>query len=479
MKKIKYIILSVVASTFLLQSCSEDKMDDINGNKNNPENMDSKYIITDVLTNTSFSVVGADLAFYASIYTELLGGAYAQMYNAQIRDGEPQLSSTYNNSWNNIYRNLRSLKIVREKCSPGGKEAGNYHTLGIAEIMNAYNLAVLTDLWGDVPYSEALSPKGNPQAKLDKQKDIYVEIFRLLDSGIANLKKDSNFANLSNQDLIYRGDLNKWIKTAYGLKARYLMRLSAVSPDYQGVLDNVNLSFTNGAEDFSFQNDKVSYPFYLFKVDRDNLFASKTFYDLLRSYDEKDPRLVDYFVANKGKSDLLDHSKEVKQSQGAYARSGLSDGIKNKSNAIYLLSYHEVLFLKAEAEARLGNSAEAVKTLNTAIVAGLNKKQSFVYPAYDRKVADGLNGQALLKRIASEKYISFYEVESIEAYNDIRRWKAMGENLIELKHNEPNKFPKRYSYGNSDVTNNDHIKAIFGDGSYVYSEDVWWAKGTR
>ncbi|MDM1368137.1 SusD/RagB family nutrient-binding outer membrane lipoprotein [Myroides marinus] len=479
MKKIKYIILSVVSSAFLLQSCSEDKMDDINGNKNNPEYVESKYILTDVMTNTSFSVVGADLAYYASIYTELLGGGYAQMYNAQIRDGEPQLSSTYNNSWNNIYRNLRSLKMIREKCAPGGSEVGNYHTLGIAEIMNAYNLAVLTDLWGDVPYSEALSPKGNPQAKLDKQKDIYLEIFRLLDSGIENLKKQSDYPNLTKQDLIFSGNLDKWIKTAYGLKARYLMRLSAVNPNYQGVLDNIALSFGSSAEDFSFRDAKVSYTFYLFRVDRDNLYGSKTFYDLLKNYDEKDPRLIDYFVANKGKTNLIDHSGNVVQSQGEYVRSGLSEGSANKNNAIYLLSYHEILFLKAEAQARLGNNAEAVKTLNLAIKAGLTKKQSLTYPTYNREVADGLTGQALLKRIANEKYISFYEIESIEAYNDIRRWKAMGENLIELKHKDPNKFPKRYSYGNSDVTNNDHIKAIFGDGSYVYSEDVWWAKGTR
>lgn len=478
MKKVKHILLSIVAAAFLFQSCSEDKMDDINKNENNPEYMESKYIITDVMNNTAFSVTGADLAFYASVYTELLGGTSAQMYQAEIREGEPQLSTTYNNSWNNVYRNLRSLKIIKNKCSDGGTESGNYHTLGIAQILNAYNLAVLTDLWGDVPYSEALSV-ANPQPKLDKQKDIYKEIFDLLDAAIVNLKKESNFSSLKNQDLIYRGDVSNWIKTAYGLKARYIMRLSAVSPDYQSVLDNVALSFKSGSEDFAYQNDKVGYSFYTFRVDRDNLFASKTLYDIMKKYDENDPRLKDYFVPKDGNVVLVDHSGTITQSQNVYSRSGLSDGAANASNATYMLSYHELLFLKAEAEVRLGKDQDAIKSLELAVAASLNKKQTFKYPSYTRNIPEDLKGDALLKRIGNEKYISFFETESIEAYNDIRRWKAMGNGLVELKHKDPTKFPKRYTYGNSEVSNNPNVGNTFGDGSYVYHEDVWWAGGTK
>ncbi|MDM1493974.1 SusD/RagB family nutrient-binding outer membrane lipoprotein [Myroides odoratimimus] len=480
MKKIKYILLSVVMSSFVFQACSEDKMDDINKDKNNPENMESKYIITDVMTNTAFSVTGSDLAFYASIYSELLGGGHAQMHNAQIRDGEPTLSSTYNNSWNNIYRNLRSLKLIISKCSEGGSESGNYHTKGIAQILTAYNLAVLTDLWGDVPYSEALDPSNNFQPKVDKQEEIYKEIFTLLDASIENLNQKSVYAALGQQDLVYRGDIAKWKKVAYGLKARYLMRLSVVSPDYQSVIDNVDLSYKNETEDFSFQNDKIIYPFHRFSGDRDALFSSKTLYDIINRLDSKDPRLADYMGVNDANEVvLIDHSKEVKNSQSTYSRSGLSDASGNSFNSIYMQSYHEILFLKAEAQARLGKTSDAIATLELACKAALNKKQSFKYPDYKRVIPSNLTGKDLLRRIAEEKYISFFEIESIEAYNDIRRWMAMGENLIVLQHKDSNKFPQRYTYGNSDVSNNPNITILFGDGSYVYSESVWWAKGTR
>lgn len=479
MKRITYILASIVLGALALQSCSEDKMDDINKNQNNPEFMESKYIITEVMVSTGFSVTGSDLAFYSSVYTELMGGAFNQLYSAQERQGEPMSSTTYNNSWNSIYRNLRGLATIERKCSDGGEEAGNYHTLGIAQILKAYNLAILTDLFGDVPYSEALSPILNPQAKLDKQEDIYKAIFQLLDDAIVNLGKQSEYDPIGKQDMLYAGgNTESWTKAAYGLKARYLMRLSAKSPDYQGVIDNVDKSYTSSGQDLSFVSSGVEYPFYAFHASRASLFSSKTYYDLMKSLDPVDPRLEDYFVKVGGQVVLVDHSTRVTQSQSTYSPSGLSLGNANANNAVYLQSYHELLFLKAEAQARLGDP-EAVNTLQLAVNAGLYKKQQFVYPSYNRVIPTDLTGPALLKRIAQEKYLSAFEVESIEMYNDIRRWKAMGEELIELKHKDPAKFPRRFAYGNSDVSNNPHVRAAYGDGSYVYTENVWWAGGTR
>lgn len=486
MKKIKYYLLGLIAcSALVFQSCSEDKMDDINKNKDNPEFMESKYIITDVITNTAFTVTGSDLAFYAGVYSELVGGGHAQMYNAEVRANEPVANSTYNNSWNSIYRNLRNLHIIVNKCSEGGEEQGNYHTLAIAQILTAYNLGVLTDLWGDVPYFEALSPLANPQAKVDSQEDLYQEIFRLLDASIENLEKNSTYASLGGQDIIYNGSTSAWKNVAYGLKARYTMHLANVKPDYQSVIDNVNKSFKSIADDFYFKSEKVNYSFFEFDKSRKALFSSKTLYDIISSLDDKDPRLVDYFpaIGSEGEKQikLLDHSvlNNIIQSNSTYSPSGLSttSNSDNAKNVIYLLSYHELLFLKAEAEARLG-LPEAKATLEDAVKASLNKKQAYKYLSYDRKIPD-LTGNELIKRIALEKYIAFYEVESIEAFNDIRRWKGMGENLIPLQHEKPELFPLRFTYGNSDVSNNNNVAERYGDGSYVYTEKVWWAGGTR
>ena len=165
---------------------------------------------------------------------------------------EPTSSTTYNNTWDAVYQNLYNLKVIIEKCSEGGSEEGNWHTLGIAQILSAYDLAILTDVMGDVPWSEALQPGIIFTPVLDNQSDIYGDIFKLLDDAIVNLDKVSIFPSFGAQDLIYGGDIELWKKFAYGLKARYAMRLSLKTPDYDNVIAYADQSFTSGDEQAQF-----------------------------------------------------------------------------------------------------------------------------------------------------------------------------------------------------------------------------------
>lgn len=88
----KYIYIAILLGILGISvSCSEDIMDDINKNVNDPENMSSRLILTDMMTSTAFSVTGSDLAFYASVYIEHNVGIYNQSYNAEIRSNEPQV----------------------------------------------------------------------------------------------------------------------------------------------------------------------------------------------------------------------------------------------------------------------------------------------------------------------------------------------------------------------------------------------------
>ncbi|MBF7089972.1 SusD/RagB family nutrient-binding outer membrane lipoprotein [Flavobacterium sp. ALJ2] len=478
MKNIK-VTITVLMALFLFQSCSEDKMDEINENKNNPTDVPTSLAITDVMISSGFSTTGADNSFYAGVYSELNAGNHNQMYNAQIRRGEPQLATTYNNSWVEIYSQLRSLKIIIEKCTTG-KEKGNYQTLGVAQILFAYNLAILTDLFGDVPYSEALQPNTIFQPKIDKQEAIYEAIFQRLNEGISNLDKTTTYAGLGNQDLIYKGDSKKWKKAANGLLARYTMRLSLRKADYQAVINYVNASFSGVDEEFKLANDAIPNPYARFQVNVGAISVAKSFYDIMIANGATDARTNAFFSKIDGVVKPFDNaSLATIEGQGIYSISA----IISEKNPIYLLSYHELLFLKAEAEARLGLTT-AQTTMNDAIKAAFTKKQVVTFTAAqaDTYIASIgiLTGNALLKKIMVEKYISFYENEGIECYNDIRRLKAMGNgDFIPMVNPKPAFFPQRFGYGQSDVSANLNIKEAFGDGSYVYSENVWWAGGTR
>ena len=462
-------------------SCSEDVMDKINKNVNNSTDVESRLIITDVMTSTAFNVTAGGMAFYASCYIEHNVGVYNQMYNAEIRSGEPISSTTYNNYWDALYQNLYELKIIIDKCSAGGSEEGNYHTLGIAQVLSAYDLAILTDEFGDVPWSEALQPGVIFTPKLDKQQDIYPQILQFLDDAIANLNKESAFPSLGDQDLIYGGDATLWKKFAYGLKARYTMRLSKITPDYADVIKYADSSFTSSAEQCQYNyngNTSVS-PFYQFFQDRDYFGASQSLHDKLVA--RNDPRDAVIFEAYPGTGDLIFAPNGTPQQvQGTYGISAIS----TITAPTYLMSYHELEFLKAEAYVRLNNLPDAETALQNGITAafekvniGLTGADAADYYTNDVKPLFDANP---LSEVMNQKYISFFEEESLEAYNDYRRLEAMGDDVIQLDNpKNATQFPLRYTYGADDVTTNVNVREAYGDGKYVYNQKVWWAGGTR
>ena len=100
---------------------------------------------------------------------------------------------------------------------------------GIAFIVELLNLELVTDVYGDCPYTEALQAKtGNIALPVyDKQSDIYPAMLNSLDSVIATLNAG---ADKVTNDVIYQGDIDKWKKFGYSLMLRMAMRLTKVDP---------------------------------------------------------------------------------------------------------------------------------------------------------------------------------------------------------------------------------------------------------
>lgn len=506
-------------SLLFLSACTEDIMDDINKNENNPSEADAKVIMTDIMTATAFSTVGGTVSFYPSIYVEHEAGVQQQAYNAENRL-ESTAASTNNNDYNSIYENIRNIKSVIKKTSEGGNEAFNPVTLGVAKIFLAYNAAVLTDVFGDVPYSEAAEydEKGQPkflQPRIDKQEDIYKDIMKNLDEAIELLKKEDRYG-MGGQDLIYGGNAEKWNKTAYGLKARYLMRTLLRSTDKNKVLNdiitNVDSSFKSYENQFMFNHyngSSVVNPLFAISVGsrRHLLGASLSFIEKLE--ERNDPRLFKMYndFYTKKENDLTDvaelKSKAFKNGNGEMQAYVYPISYSNLARTMptFMLSYHELLFLRAEALARLNDNANAEVALKNAIVASFNtfvkcinngkkslkgktpiKIESSDIDTYFTNSVKPLFDANPIKEIMVQKYIAFNGAsgEAVEAYNDCRRLKGMGENFIELKNPlNSDKFPYRLPYGNSGTTANRNIQLAFGDGSYVFKEPVWWAGGSR
>lgn len=511
--------LLIAGFSVALSSCSEDLMDTINRDVNHSTDAQAKFLVADVITSTAFSNTGGDINTYTSLYVEHEVGIHNQMFRAEHRQNEPSAASTFNNTWGSTYRALKNAKIVIEKCSPGGTQEGNTFTKGVGEVLAAYNLAILTDMFGDVPWTEACDYVNNMNPKIDKQEEIYQDILAYIESAIVDLQGTDSHASgsLGSYDLLYNGDKTKWLKFAYGLKARYTMRLlkRSTNPnvDLQTVIDCVDKSFTSADDQAAFSVYDASNlnPLFDFQWSRDGLAASKSLSDKLIA--RNDPRLRRVFVgANwvqlKSATDekfFMAPNGETVESQYFYNTSVF---VFAQTAPTLLQSYHEVLFLKAEALCRLNREVEAEPVLKEAIVAamanteisvaaamsapsvmeydGLEETSNAITTAeaesyFDANVKPLFDANPLAETMV-QKYLAFFGAsgESTECFNDIRRMKALNENFITLANpNNATNFPLRCPYGNDDTTANPNVQSAYGDGQYVYSEPVWWAGGTR
>src|SRR5690606_1165272 len=138
-------------------------------------------------------------------------------------------------SWRPYYDILRQVDEFHRKAIEDDLE---FHQ-GVALIIKAYTFGMITDLWGDAPYSQALNAESGPASfrpVFDPQRDIYLGILADLERANTLLSKPANqYANIDPvQDVLYKGNVATWRKLANSLALRYYMRISAKEPGIAG-----------------------------------------------------------------------------------------------------------------------------------------------------------------------------------------------------------------------------------------------------
>lgn len=491
----KYILIMMIA--LFTVSCTEDVMDRINEDHQNPpvDKVPARLQITDGIMASAFTTTSGAYAWYLASFTEqIFGCGNNQLMKVELRQPvETSASTTYNNEWNGTYSNLLNLKQIIDKCSDEeGPDFGQDDVKGMAQVLFALNFGILTDLHGDISCFDALLGLANLQPKVDKQERIYKDcVIKYLDDAIVSLQaaKAAKMKNAGSQDILYKNDLTKWIASAYALKARFLLHTAYVNSDvYTEVLAAANDAIANGFNgmDLSvFDGDAAVNPWTAFFWSRLYSASSRTVYDLMQ---ERNDGRVDVYVADMFGTGLQiatpGNETQARSTEVLNAPAWLDDG----SASIHLMSKSELYFIIAEIQSRLGQ--DYTSAFETAVSASFDDYSNFgeVGDAgeYIESLADRLAADPL-KEIMTQKYLSQCRDEQIEAYNDIRRCIALnpaGESLIKLKNpmntqNGQNYWPLRLPYGNSSVLANPSIKALYGNGSYIFSEKIWWAGGTR
>lgn len=280
MKKI--IIFSFLAIT--LFGCKKKYFGDVNKNPNSPNIVEPKVILPGIEAAFSYSF-GGDAARFSGILNQQIKGKARQFtvleqYNFNGNDVETLYET---NIYTKILIEIKKLKEISTK--------NNFHYYnGISKSIEAYTVLFLADFWDSAPYSEALQGFDNLQPKYDSQAELYNTVFKLLDEAENDLSQPDGGSKVPlEDDLIYNGDVNKWIGFIHFIEARANLRLAKKDASkYQDVLNAVNNGLTT---DFSFPytGGAISNPMYQFIQDwQDDIEIGTKMKDLLTTYN--DPR---------------------------------------------------------------------------------------------------------------------------------------------------------------------------------------------
>jgi hypothetical protein len=424
--KLKVLFASALSSALLLTSCSDAWLEEVKIDQNRPSDVPMNVLLP--AAQASYGLMQGDvLPRLTSIFMQQMTGndrqSLAHNRYAQIGEGD------FDNPWGLGYSGgMYDLQLIMDKATE--KEAYAYR--GIAKIMTAMYLGVLTDHFGDIPYSEALQGAGQLKPAYDSQADIYAAIATLLQGGVADLATPSALSPGSD-DLIHGGDLSAWATTATALGARYLNHLSKTSlynPADVIAACQAALQGNVGAG-LAHESSTNQNPWYQFTViDRDGyIVQTGTMFDMMVA--ANDPRESIY--------------------RGDSASGYFYLPFYGAPTAeLPFITEHEVLFILAEAQLASGDASAARTSLEAAISSNMNHLG--VDAADAASYIAALPATTDLELIMNEKYIAMYT--HVEAWTD---WRRTGYPMISAPADANlNGIPRRMPYP---------------EGEYLYNAD--------
>ena len=328
---IKYSFLLTIV--LFATSCDKD-FDELNTNQVNPTSIDPLYQLNNAVVNTSFpgnSCLAYDIGVVQQIISPNNGVLNGANFNSDNR-GNTQV--IWQNYYRNVIRNTNDV-IVKTKS-----DAGRPNLYQMARIFQAYAYMVLTDEYGDIPYTEG--GKGYTDQNFfpvyDAQQQIYTDIIKELTEAATAL---STSGKIETGDILYGGVVAQWKKFAYSLLLRAGMRLSkadaakaqaTVQAAFQGGVILVNADNALIRHDANYTNPIGAT---LNSTEAANFYLTKPFVDSLKN--RNDPRLqaiaVRYVGATSGATQTTASRSTVPSEQF-----GLPLGFDNNTAQAYAIS---------------------------------------------------------------------------------------------------------------------------------------------
>ncbi len=476
MNKLK--ILTLLSLLIVFAPSCDKGFEELNTDPNNPTKIESGLLLADIIR-----IAQNDL--YNTFVGGDMGSCWSQQWaKVQYNDEEryQPRGGIIGMIWDEFYEDVASDSQTMYNLAVTEE---NKNMQAVALVMKSFAFLILTDCYGDIPYTDALKAGEDiTTPAYDPQETVYDSVLVLLDKANSLFSEDGGTIN-ADADIMYGGDWMKWQKFANSLKFRALMRISGVrdvKSQLQEIVANraVFASNADEAKIIYLAANPNANPIYetIIYGTRSEFKVSDVLVRILNEY--SDPRLPVY-------AQLNESDDEYRGKPAGYANVPNDDYNYKNVSAIgekyldptapgYFLSYSELMFLMAEA------AQKGFITTGTAqgyYTAGLTASMA----ANDITDFSLMLGQTLstnetdaLKQIGEQKWLALY-CQGVEAWTEWRRtgYPALtpaAEALIS------GGIPTRYNYPSTEQSLNPegYNAAVARQGADILTTKVWWNK---
>ena len=517
----KSIIFLIFGLLIISTSCKDD-IDDLFLNPDKATETKIEYLFTGAITNYG---AGLRVGYNPSAYYLILQGIgpWSQIVANDANDAKMMdlVNNAISGSWNAYYvgfmPKVSEMEIVYEGLSV--QEQADYDIyMNIIKVVQANATSKITDLYGDMPYSEAFASRKDPQIlfpKFDSQQAIYTSVLADLEAASAflstfSLNDSSPHKALASQDLLNGGDIDKWLKLSNSLRLRIAMRISDADPDLAmktvKAVENSPLVLTN-ADNIFFNvtgSDKLNtrtgagggnYIARAFNDRQNRTFAGEILVNLMN--DANDPRRPYYLTKTDGSGEYVgvpsspDKIAPISNDITKENYSKISEELvlDNLYHPGIVITAAEVNFLLAEAAMKGFGGGSAEIFYNTALrvsvdfyyhIVSLNPDANPAAPVV-AEVDDFINNSTFaydgsIEQLATQRWIYFGVIQANEAYASYRRF-----DFPVLQENIPEGggaalvIPTRVTIPDAEKTRNeDNYEAVKGNDTPNHK--VWWDK---
>src|SRR3954451_21155818 len=279
----KLFIIALAATTFA--SCNKD-LSSLNVDPKRPSVVPSYALFTNAERNF------ADYAITSDVNTNVFRLITQQWTQTTYTD-----ESNYNiytrtipdNMWTSLYRDvLKDAEEAKKTIPTDVTDAGQQkNEIAVCDILQVHAYYVLVNTFGNIPYSQALTDSIY-FPKFDDAKTVYMDLLTRLDADIAAL--DPNGESFGEADIVYKGDVNLWLKYANSLKLTMGILLADEDPAkarsiVESAAPNVFTSNSDNAIFYYYSASPNTNPIWtdVVQTQRTDYVAAKTFINLMNS----------------------------------------------------------------------------------------------------------------------------------------------------------------------------------------------------